>query len=107
MGREADTTLIDFVSHRWAPSPAAAAEMAILARANLLADLARKAAQPADALASATRERRLRPVRAERGLLDLPLLLGTARQRLDDRVDQLGIAPPRSLGRWRTDGCQI
>jgi exodeoxyribonuclease VII large subunit len=101
VGHETDTTLIDFVSDRRAPTPTAAAEMAIPARADLLADLAQKAARLAGALASATRDRRLRLIRAERGLPDLPSLLGTARQRLDDRGDRLAMALPNLLERRR------
>jgi exodeoxyribonuclease VII large subunit len=101
VGHETDTTLIDFVSDRRAPTPTAAAEMAIPARADLLADLAQKAARLASALASVTRDRRLRLVRAERGLPDLPSLLGTARQRLDDRGDRLILALPNLLERRR------
>jgi exodeoxyribonuclease VII large subunit len=101
VGHETDTTLIDFVSDRRAPTPTAAAEMAIPARADLLADLAQKAARLAGALASVTRDRRLRLVRAERGLPDLPSLLGTARQRLDDRGDRLILALPNLLERRR------
>ena len=102
VGHETDTTLIDFVSDRRAPTPTAAAEMAIPARADLLADLAQKAARLAGALASATRDRRLRLMRAERGLPDLPSLLGTARQRLDDRGDRLSLALPNLLERRRS-----
>jgi len=101
VGHETDTTLIDFVSDRRAPTPTAAAEMAIPARADLLADLAQKAARLAGALASVTRDRRLRLVRAERGLPDLPSLLGTARQRLDGRGDRLILALPNLLERRR------
>ena len=101
VGHETDTTLIDFVSDRRAPTPTAAAEMAIPARADLLADLAQKAARLAGALAQVTRERRLRLMRAERLLPDLPSLLGTARQRLDDRGDRLAMALPNLLERRR------
>jgi exodeoxyribonuclease VII large subunit len=101
VGHETDTTLIDFVSDRRAPTPTAAAEMAIPARADLLADLAQKAARLAGALAQVTRERRLRLMRAERELPDLPSLLGTGRQRLDDRGDRLAMALPHLLERRR------
>jgi exodeoxyribonuclease VII large subunit len=101
VGHETDTTLIDFVSDRRAPTPTAAAEMAIPARADLLADVAQKTARLAGALAHVTRERRLRLLHAERLLPDLPSLLGTARQRLDDRGDRLVMALPRLLERRR------
>jgi exodeoxyribonuclease VII large subunit len=101
VGHETDTTLIDFVSDRRAPTPTAAAEMAIPARADLLADVAQKSARLAGALAHVTRERRLRLLRAERLLPDLPSLLGTARQRLDDRGDRLTMALPRLVERRR------
>src|SRR6185437_727210 len=97
VGHETDTTLIDFVSDRRAPTPTAAAEMAIPARADLLADLAQKVARLAGALAAVTRDRRARLLRAERGLPDLPSLLGTTRQRLDDRGDRLTMALPNLL----------
>ena len=43
----------------------------------------------------------MRLVRAERGLPDLPSLVGSARQRLDDRGDRLGMALPNLLERRR------
>ena len=74
VGHETDTTLIDFVSDRRAPTPTAAAELAVPARADLLADLEHKAARLIGGLNRLAQERRLRLSRAERGLPDLPAL---------------------------------
>jgi len=46
-------------------------------------------------------EARLRLQRAERGLPDLPALVGTARQRLDDRGFRLALAMPNFLAGQR------
>ena len=101
VGHETDTTLIDFVSDRRAPTPTAAAEMAIPALADLQADIAQKAARLGGALNRLTSACRLRLSRAERGLPDLPGLLGGARQRLDDRAERLVMALPRLVERRR------
>ena len=101
VGHETDTTLIDFASDRRAPTPTAAAEMAVPARADLIADLAQRGARLAGALNRLTQERRLHLSRAERGLPDLPALLGTAGQRLDDRAERLRLALPNLLERRR------
>jgi exodeoxyribonuclease VII large subunit len=98
VGHETDTTLIDFVSDRRAPTPTAAAEMAIPARADLLADVAQKTSRLAGALDRLLQERHLRLSRAERGLPDPAALLGAARQRLDDRGERLVLALPNLLG---------
>jgi exodeoxyribonuclease VII large subunit len=97
VGHETDTTLIDFVSDRRAPTPTAAAELAVPARVDLLADLEHKAARLIGGLNRLAQERRLRLSRAERGLPDLPTLLGGARQRLDDRAERLVLALPNLL----------
>ncbi len=101
VGHETDTTLIDFASDQRAPTPTAAAEMAIPARSDLLADLAQRGSRLVGALNRLLQERRLRLSRAERGLPDLPALVGTARQRLDDRAERLGMALPLLLQRRR------
>lgn len=101
VGHETDTTLIDFAADRRAPTPTAAAEMAVPARADLVADLEHKAARLVGGLNRAVQDRRLRLSRAERGLPDLPTLVGGARQRLDDRAERLGLALPNLVERRR------
>ena len=101
VGHETDTTLIDYVSDRRAPTPTAAAELAVPARADLVADLEQKAARLIGGLNRLTQERRLRLSRAERGLPDLPALVGGARQRLDDRAERLTLALPNLLHKRR------
>lgn len=97
VGHETDTTLIDFAADRRAPTPTAAAELAVPARADLVADLEHKAARLIGGLNRLAQERRLRLSRAERGLPDLPGLLGGVRQRLDDRAERLMLALPNLL----------
>jgi exodeoxyribonuclease VII large subunit len=94
VGHETDTTLIDYVSDRRAPTPTAAAEMAIPARLELLADLAQKTARLSSAIAGISGRARLLLDRAGNRLPDLPAILGTARQRLDERGERLGLALP-------------
>ena len=97
VGHETDHTLIDLAADRRAPTPTAAAELAAPSRIELAANLAQEAARLAGGLHRMTQERRLRLGRAERGLPDLPALVGGARQRLDDRSQRLGIALPNLL----------
>ncbi len=94
VGHETDTTLIDFVSDRRAPTPTAAAEMAVPVRADLVADLAHKGARLVGGLHRMAQERRLGLAHAVHALPDLPALLGQARQRLDDRGARLVLALP-------------
>ena len=101
VGHETDTTLIDFASDRRAPTPIAAAEMAIPARAELLADLAQKAARLEGALARQLGAARAGLDRAGSKLPDLPAILGAARQRLDDRGERLTLALPNFLSAKR------
>jgi len=97
VGHETDTTLIDYVSDRRAPTPTAAAEMAIPARVELLADLQHTEARLTGAIGRLAQEGRLRLQRAERGLPDLATILGGARQRLDDRGERLARALPEMV----------
>ncbi|HTI80514.1 MAG TPA: exodeoxyribonuclease VII large subunit [Acetobacteraceae bacterium] len=101
VGHETDTTLIDYVADRRAPTPTAAAELAVPARVDLVADIEHKAARLIGGLNRLTQERRLRLSRAERGLPDVPTLLGGVRQRLDDRAERLVLALPNLLHKRR------
>ena len=101
VGHETDTTLIDFAADRRAPTSTAAAEMAVPARTELAADLAQKAARLIGALNRLAQSCRLRLQRAGSGLPDLPALVGTARQRLDDRAARLVMALPNLVEKRR------
>ena len=101
VGHETDTTLIDFASDRRAPTPTAAAEMAVPSRVELVATVGGEASRLGAGLNRMVGERRLRLSRAERGLPDLPGLVGSARQRLDDRAQRLQMALPNLLAARR------
>jgi len=92
VGHESDTTLIDHTSDRRAPTPTAAAEMAVPVRLDLVADLSGKSARLAGSLSRVFSDRRLRLGGLARGLPDPQDLLGAAAQRLDDRSERLRLA---------------
>ncbi len=101
VGHETDTTLVDYAADRRAPTPTAAAEMAVPVRADLAATLSD----------FATRQRRAvhRPVELGRERLEarvqrLPLpenLLQPQTQRLDDLADRLRRGLTMSAGKGR------
>jgi exodeoxyribonuclease VII large subunit len=97
VGHETDTTLIDHASDRRAPTPTAAAEMAVPVRLDLLAELGGKSARLSGSLARLFEQRRLHLAGLGRGLPDPHDLIGTAAQRLDDRTERLRLAADRHL----------
>jgi exodeoxyribonuclease VII large subunit len=101
VGHETDTTLIDFAADRRAPTPTAAAELAVPSRAELLAAVAQQGARLAQAGEALLTRARLRLSRAESGLPDAQGLLARARQRLDDRGERLAAAPGAVLAAAR------
>jgi len=94
IGHETDTTLLDLVADRRAPTPTAAAEMAVCSRTELLDLLARDGLRLSGAVRHALQTERHALDRAGRALPELPKLLAEARQRVDDRGDRLGRAFP-------------
>lgn len=92
VGHETDTTLIDFVSDRRAPTPTAAAEFAVPQRQELAANLMQQAARLRGAFDRVSQAQNLSLQKAERGLPDLQNLIGAAQQKLDDRSIRLGLA---------------
>jgi exodeoxyribonuclease VII large subunit len=97
VGHETDTTLIDLASDRRAPTPSAAAEMAVPVRLDLIADLAGHSARLSGGLARFFEGRRLQLAGLARGLPDPQDLIGNAAQRLDDRAERLRLATEAHL----------
>ncbi len=83
VGHESDTTLIDFVSDRRAPTPTAAAELAVPVRIELIAWSEDQAARLTRVTTSAITTRRQRLSDLARALPRGDSLFDTARQRLD------------------------
>jgi exodeoxyribonuclease VII large subunit len=92
VGHETDTTLIDFASDRRAPTPTAAAEMAVPVRLELLTELRSLGGRLESGTTRLLAERRLRLEGLARGLPDPVGLIETAAQRLDDRAERLDLA---------------
>ncbi len=97
VGHETDTTLIDHASDLRAPTPTAAAEMAVPVRLDLVAELGGKSSRLAGGLARLFAERRLHLAGLARGLPDPQDLIGHMAQRLDDRAERLRLAADRHL----------
>src|SRR5205807_3306118 len=101
VGHETDTTLIDLASDRRAPTPSAAAEIAVPVRLDLRAELAAKGSRLSGGLARLFADRRVRLHGLARGLPDPLALIGAKAQLLDDRSERLGFALTSRLRLWR------
>lgn len=92
VGHETDTTLIDFAADVRAPTPTAAAEMAVPVRADLLAQLLDSSRRVIAGMERYQDDLRLRIEGLGRGLPQADNLLEEARQRLDGESERLGLA---------------
>jgi exodeoxyribonuclease VII large subunit len=92
VGHETDTTLIDHASDRRAPTPTAAAEMAVPVRLDLIGELNTKTGRLTGGLSRLFTSHRQNLAGLTRGLPDPQDLLGAATQRLDDRTERLRLA---------------
>lgn len=101
VGHETDTTLIDFAADRRAPTPTAAAEMAVPVRLDLVARVLNLETRLVGATNRSLDERRTRLRAAERGLPRPQRLIDEARQRLDDWGERLANGLEVGLDRRR------
>ena len=97
VGHETDTTLIDFAADRRAPTPTAAAEMAVPVRRDLLAWADEMQARLSRAVTQRLELRAQRVGDLARALPRPETLLETARQRLDTAADRLPAALIRGV----------
>ncbi len=89
VGHETDTTLIDYVSDRRAPTPTAAAEFATPVRAELISELLNKERRLIDVQARMMESARSNLRAASRGLGQPQDVIGEHEQRYDRAVAQL------------------
>ena len=92
VGHETDTTLIDFASDVRAPTPTAAAEMAVPVRADLLAQVADDDMRLNQSMRRMVVERREKLELLARALGDPARALEPLMQKLDERAERLPLA---------------
>ena len=93
VGHETDTTLIDHAADKRAPTPTAAAEMAVPVRSDLLAQISDFSRRHVSCWARGMEMRRRELRAATRALPSAEALLAGVRQRLDSAAERL----PRAL----------
>ena len=99
VGHETDTTLIDFASDRRAPTPSAAAEMAVPVRADLMTETLDYAKRLVGGMTRLLREQSMQLAGLARGLGDPRRLIEERQQRVDVSGERLRLATNQLLGR--------
>lgn len=99
VGHETDTTLIDFVSDMRAPTPTAAAEMAVPVRLDLMAWVDQQGARLSASLSNGLSQRQQRLRDLSRGLPQKDSLLDGPRQRFDTWAERLPVALRQAVAR--------
>ncbi len=97
VGHETDTTLIDFASDRRAPTPTAAAEMAVPVRADLVAEVLDFGKRAMGSLNRHLREATTELAGLARGLGDPRQMIEERQQRLDVAAERLQRGPQRVI----------
>jgi exodeoxyribonuclease VII large subunit len=97
VGHETDTTLIDFASDMRAPTPTAAAELAVPVLADLSAQFADLGRRSRHAFDKGVSDRNRHLAQLARILPRLEQLFAQPRQRLDQASERLGLALRRNL----------
>ena len=97
VGHETDTTLIDFASDRRAPTPTAAAEMAVPVRADLLTEVLDYGKRTVASLNRGLRDAAFALSSLARGLGDPHRLIEERQQRLDVAGERLLMGPRRVI----------
>ena len=103
VGHETDTTLIDLVADRRAPTPTAAAEIAVPVRQELLGRVDELLGRLEHGIAKRLEDGRNAVQRSARGLPQPQQILGLAAQRLDDLGERLSLRSPEELVRLQAE----